>query len=132
MALPDYSQGGFYNPRKTYTGVMGSVNPRTLGSEGGIPLYQPWATDNSEARQGEWQHRLTELGLGGMGPRDLAAQKLYSQAQAGYNAAQTQNMELFFPEYLDTLDLGRIVANQSYDAQGIRGQKKYRWGQRGV
>lgn len=131
MALPDYSKGGFYNPKSTYTGVMGAVNPRILGG-GGIPLYQPWATDDASHRQGEWQHRLSELGLGGLGPRDAAAQKLYSQAQAGYEAAQTQNMELFWPEYLDTLDLGRMVASQSYGQQGIKGPRKYRWGMRGV
>lgn len=132
MALPDYSKGGFYNPQSSYTGVMGSINPRTLGGPSTIPLYQPWATDNAEGRQGEWQHRLTELGLGGLGPRDRAAQQLYNQAQAGYAAAQTQNMELFWPEYLDTLDLGRLVAGQSHQAQGIKSPKKYRWGMRGV
>lgn len=132
MPLPDYSQGGFYNPKKTYTGVMGAVNPKSLGAGGPIPLYQAWGTDDASHRQGEWQNRLSELGLGGLGPRDKAAQNLYGQAQSGYEAAQTQNMELFWPEYLDQLDIGRIVAGQSYDAQGIGKQRKYRWGQRGV
>jgi hypothetical protein len=133
MALPDYSQGGFYNPKSSYPGLNGSINPRTMGQGTAMPnMYQNWATDNTEAQQGEWQHRLSELGLGGLGPRDKAAQNLYSQAKAGYAAAQTKNIELMWPEYLDTLDIGRLVAGQSYDQQGIKGPRKYRWGQRGV
>ena len=128
MALPDYSQGaGFYNPKRPYPGQFGNLNVQTQ-----MPgLYQTWGTE--ENPQGVWQQRLAQIGYGGLGARAKTAQGLYGAAQAGYKGAQTSNYELMFPEYLDTVDLNRIVNNLSFEEQGLnpqRYQDRYRWGMR--
>ena len=129
MALPDYSRGsGFYNPGASYQGTFGNMNVQKQ-----IPgLYQTWGTE--ENPQGVWQQRLAKLGLGGTGARAKTAQGMYGESQAGYKAAQTTNYELMYPEYLDTVEVDRILGNMSYNQQGLNPgqfQDRYRWGQRG-
>lgn len=128
MALPDYSRGaGFYDPAKSYPGTFGNLNV-----EKQMPgLYQTWGTE--ENPQGVWQQRLAKLGYGGLGARAKTAQGLYGASQAGFKGAQTTNYELMYPEYLDTVELDRIVGNLSFDEQGLNPQQfqgRYRWGQR--
>jgi len=130
MALPDYSRGsGFYDPQSTYAGSRG-----TLNVEQQIPgLYQSWGTDTNP--QGVWEKMLAKRGLGGLGSRAQTARGMYNQSQAGYRGAMANNFELMYPEYLDTVNLDKILASQSFEQQGLDsgrfGQGKYRWGQRG-
>jgi hypothetical protein len=138
MTLPDYSPtSGFYNPRKTYTGYLQPEYPvHNIADPGGMnpTLYRNYAT--GPGQQAEYERRLTEMGITGQGSKAKAARQLYGQAQSGYEQAKLRsNYNLFFPEYLDQVELDRIISSQSYDAQGLNpgrfGQRKYRWGMRG-
>ena len=129
MALPNYSQSGFYDPQKDYrTSVAGSFQfPR-----GGLAqnIY-----GTSEAPQAAWMNNLQRLGLSGLGARARTAQGLYGQAQIGYEQAKmNDNVELMFPEFLEQTDVGRMIDNMSFENQGLDpqrfGQRKYRWSQR--
>lgn len=130
MALPNYSgASGFYDPANTYPGSFG-----TLNVENQIPgLYQTWGTDVNP--QGVFNARLGKMGLGGLGTRARTAQSMYGQSQQGYKAALTNNFELMYPEYLDSINIEDILDRQSFDQQGLDpqrfGQGPYRWAQRG-
>lgn len=124
MALPDYSTNGFYDPTNPYTGV----NTAKLPS--GMANYYGTDVDPRAA----FETRLTQAGLGGTGSRARAAQGLFPRVQQGYGQAKmNKNFELFFPEYLDTLNMGRMMGSMSHDAQGLNDSQysgRYRWGMR--
>ena len=126
MALPDYSNGGFYDPSNPYKGSANFQIPA------GSPLYNAYGTDQ-DARS-VYNTRLTQLGLGGLGGRARTAQALFPKFQEGYGQAKlNKNFELFFPEYLDQVNIQRIMGGLSHEAQGLddgRYSSRYRWGMR--
>lgn len=124
MALPDYSNGGFYDPSNPY---RGQNNAKMIPA-----FYNAYGTD--EDPQAVYNTRLTQMGLGGMGSRARTAQSLYKKFQEGYGQAKlNKNFELFFPEYLDTVNIDRVMGSMSHEAQGLddgRYNQRYRWGMR--
>ena len=129
MALPDYSGGGFYDPTRGYTGS-------TTGSfrfpQGGL-AQQIYGTDT--APQAAYQTKLQQLGLGGFGSRAKKAQSLYGESNLAYQQAlMNDDLNMFYPEWLDQANVGEAFNNLSYEAQGLNpnrfGQGRYRWGQR--
>lgn len=126
MALPDYSNGGFYDPGKSYAGANNFQLPT------GSPLYNNYGTDQDP--QAVYNTKLTQMGLGGMGSQARTAQSLYKKFQEGYGQAKlNKNFELFFPEYLDTVNIDRVMGSMSHEAQGLndgRYNQRYRWGMR--
>lgn len=136
MTLPNYNQGaGFYDPGKTYKGMMGGRTGSLTYQQVDPLLYQNYGTDQNP--QGVYLAKLAKMGLGGFGSKARAAQGLYGEVAAGYNAAKAgSNAELFFPEYLDQTRVGDIFNSLSYGAQGMDttrfGQRPYRWSMRGM
>lgn len=127
MALPDYSKGsGFYDPGNSYNGTN---NGQLLS---GSPLYNNYGTDIDP--QAAYNTKLTQMGLGGMGTRARTAQSLYKKFQEGYGQAKlNKNFELFFPEYLDTVNINKVMGSMSHEAQGLDDNRyagRYRWGMR--
>ena len=125
MALPDYSKGsGFYDPSNPYRGQNNAPM---------IPaFYNIYGTD--EDPQAAYNTRLNAMGLGGLGGRARTAQALFPKFQQGYGMAKmNKNFELFFPEYLDQVNIQRIMGGLSHEAQGLddgRYNARYRWGMR--
>lgn len=129
MALPNYSSGGFYDPKKSY---QTSVGGNFRMPQGGLAqnIY-----GTSEAPQAAYMNRLQQLGLAGTGARARTAQGLYGESQIGYQQAlMNNNMEMFYPEFLDQTDVGGVLDKMSFESQGLDpqrfGQRKYRWGMR--
>ncbi len=124
MALPDYSNGGFYDPSNPYKGRQNAQMPSAM--------YNYYGTE--EDPQAAYNTRLTQAGLGGFGGRAKVAQSLYPKVAQGYGQAKlNKNFELFFPEYLDTVNMDRIMGSMSHEQQGLddkRYQGRYRWGMR--
>lgn len=124
--LPDYSQGGFYDPSHTYKGMTPGGGP--LPGQNSLP-YQIWGTN--ENPQSAFYAKAVSLGYGGTGSRAQAFQGLYGQFQKGYGAAKGKsNFELYFPEYLDQARVNDIFNNMSYEQQGLNPtqyQGRYRW-----
>lgn len=125
MALPDYSNGGFYDPSNPYRGANNAQLP-------GGQMYNAYGTDTDP--QAAYNTKLTQMGLGGMGSQARTAQSLYKKFQEGYGQAKlNKNFELFFPEYLDTVNIDRVMGSMSHEAQGLddgRYNQRYRWGMR--
>jgi hypothetical protein len=126
MALPDYSGGnGFYDPTNPYIGQNNAPLPA-----GG---YNYYGTELDP--QAVYNTKLTQMGMGGLGGRARTAQALFPKFQQGYGQAKlNKNFELFFPEYLDQVNIGRVMGSLSQEAQGLepgRYQGRYRWGMRG-
>lgn len=124
MALPDYSNGGFYDPSNSYRGSQNAKLPQSF--------VNAYGTDTDP--QAVYNTKLTQMGLGGMGSQARTAQSLYKKFQEGYGQAKlNKNFELFFPEYLDTVNIDRVVDSMSHEAQGLddgRYNQRYRWGMR--
>lgn len=124
MALPDYSNGGFYDPSNPYKGGNNAQMP------GG--MYNYYGTEQDP--QAVYNTKLTQMGLGGMGSQARTAQSLYKKFQEGYGQAKlNKNFELFFPEYLDTVNIDRVMGSMSHENQGLddnRYNARYRWGMR--
>jgi hypothetical protein len=78
---------------------------------------------------------MNERGYGGLDARSQTAQKMYNEAQLGYQAAKTKNMELWFPEYLQGWDPSTAIEGMSDEQLGIDRARfaghRDRWGMRG-
>lgn len=129
MALPDYSPGGFYDPKKTYRGgtVAGFTFP-----QGGL-AQQIYGTE--ESPEAAYQNALQRFGLSGIGSRARRASSLFGESQLGFQQAlMNDDVNMFYPEFLDQTNVGDVFNQQSFEGQGLNpgrfGQRKYRWGQR--
>ena len=129
MTLPNYSAGGFYDPGKSY---RNGYDQAFTFPQGGL-AQQIYGTE--EAPQAAYMNRLQQLGLSGLGARARTAQGLFGQSQIGYQQAlMNKNLNLWYPEFLDQTDVGKVVDSLSYESQGLDpqrfGGRKYRWGMR--
>lgn len=124
--LPDYTNGsGFYQPGRPYTGVNSSQQ---------LPQGQPYQIAGTQDQDAAYYAKLAQMGLGGLGSRATAAQRMLGQFQRGYGAARlNSNYNLYFPEYLDQARMGDMINRSSYEQQGLSPatyQGRYRWSMR--
>lgn len=126
MALPDYSNGGFYDPSNPYRGSANFQVPT------GSPMYNSYGTEQ-DARS-VYNTKLNQMGYGGFGGKARTAQALFPKVQEGYGMAKlNKNFELWFPEYLDTVNINKVMGSMSHEAQGLDDNRyagRYRWGMR--
>lgn len=82
----------------------------------GSPGYNMYGTQNPA---GYYYNRLGRLGLGGFDARSQAAQGMYRDVAAGYEAAKFENPELWFPDFVEMQDIPSLLEQMSEQQLGI-------------
>lgn len=100
----------FYNP-----GQVDPEHPFYPGSD----LWNSIAENNHQGYYGYW---LGQMGKMGIDPTSRAAQNLYNNFEAGYQASQFDRPDLSWVQYLNEQQGGvnNIIAGLSPEDRGIR------------
>ena len=128
--MPAWTGNTLWQPGNWY----GGTNPAS-----GMPQSwydTPLVRDNlsQELPYGEYERFLTEQGYGGFGRRDEWGRSLFNRSRSGYDAAQLDNPNLNYRDYLNTLEGGmfdNLYASLSAQARGdnMPGQtRRIMWG----
>lgn len=127
-AYPSSTTGHpFFDPNSQYPGAMNS--DLLTRNQTAMDVY----ADQNPAAYFYWN--LGQQGLTGMDANSQAAQDMYRDAMAGYEAARINNFELKLPEYLRGINFKDLLAQMTYEQRGIQPQQfggRNRWGMRAV
>lgn len=117
----------FYDPNSNYAQPGKQYNQFPRGSE----LANEFAQNN---QAGYYYDYMNRMGLGGLDARSQAAQGMYQDYALGYKAAQNQNVELQWADYLGMQDVNGLLDRMSNQQVGIDDTAfgaRNRWSMRG-
>lgn len=113
--MPAWTGPTFWSP-----GTWGGTNPTTGASQSWYDT--PLVRDDlsQELPYGEFERFLTNAGFGGIGDRRSEwGRSLYNRTRSGYDAAQLDNPNLNYRDYLQTLpNFDDLYASLSGAARG--------------
>jgi hypothetical protein len=109
----------FFDPNCNYKtpGQPYAQTPLPGAGQPGQNPFNLWASDQDP--EGYYYSQVASRGFGGLDARSKAAQGLYGQYARGYQAAKTKNMELMFPDYMNTQDIESQIRLMSDEQLGI-------------